>query len=242
MLANEFLAFEHSPLFFVDIIIHCSLLRTCRVRVEEKEEFLVYTVLWTLTCHPYLESATALSDKEKERKVNFRTRFFLMLANEFLAFEHSPLFFVDIIIHCSLLRTCRVRVEEKEEFLVYTVLWTLTCHPYLESATALSDYYKEKERKVNFRTRFFLMLANEFLAFEHSPLFFVDIIIHCSLLRTCRVRVEEKEEFLVYTVLWTLTCHPYLESATALSDTYPHCSNDIVNSCLAILNLMLCMQ
>ena len=77
-------------------------------------------------------------------------------------------------------------------------------------------YYKEKERKVNFRTRFFLMLANEFLAFEHSPLFFVDIIIHCSLLRTCRVRVEEKEEFLVYTVLWTLTCHPYLESATAL--------------------------
>ena len=76
-------------------------------------------------------------------------------------------------------------------------------------------YYKEKERKVNFRTRFFLMLANEFLAFEHSPLFFVDIIIHCSLLRTC-VRVEEKEEFLVYTVLWTLTCHPYLESATTL--------------------------
>ena len=45
MLANEFLAFEHSPLFFVDIIIHCSLLRTYRVRVEEKEEFLVYTVL-----------------------------------------------------------------------------------------------------------------------------------------------------------------------------------------------------
>ena len=80
-------------------------------------------------------------------------------------------------------------------------------------------YYKEKERKVNFRTRFFLMLANEFSAFEHSPLFFVDIIIHCSLLRTCRVRVEEKEEFLVYTVLWTLTCHPYLESATALSDS-----------------------
>ena len=68
MLANEFLAFEHSPLIFVDIIIHCSLLRTCRVRVEEKEEFLVYTVLWTLTCHPYLESATALSDKEKEQK------------------------------------------------------------------------------------------------------------------------------------------------------------------------------
>ena len=62
MLANEFSAFEHSPLFFVDIIIHCSLLRTCRVRVEEKEEFLVYTVLWILTCHPYLESATALSD------------------------------------------------------------------------------------------------------------------------------------------------------------------------------------
>ena len=45
MLANEFLVFEHSPLFFVDVIIHCSLLRTCRVRVEEKEEFLVYTVL-----------------------------------------------------------------------------------------------------------------------------------------------------------------------------------------------------
>ena len=37
------------------------------------------------------------------------------------------------------MRICRVRVEEKEEFLVYTVLWTLTCHPYLESATALSD-------------------------------------------------------------------------------------------------------
>ena len=40
-------------------------MRICRVRVEEKEEFLVYTVLWTLTCHPYLESATALSDKNK---------------------------------------------------------------------------------------------------------------------------------------------------------------------------------
>ena len=63
--------------------------------------------------------------------------------------------------------------------------------------------YKEKEQKVNFRHRFFLMLANEFLVFEHSPLFFVDVIIHCSLLRTCRVRVEEKEELLVYTVLMT---------------------------------------
>ena len=92
--------------------------------------------------------------KEKERKVNFRTRFFLMLANEFLAFEHSPLFFVDIIIHCSLLRTCRVRVEEKEEFFVYTVLWTLTCHPYLESATALSD--KENEQKSILELVFFL--------------------------------------------------------------------------------------
>ena len=112
--------------------------------------------LWIFRC---VESASALSDyyyyyKEKERKVNFRTRFFLMLANEFLAFEHSPLFFVDIIIHCSLLRTCRVRVEEKEEFLVYTVLWTLTCHPYLESATALSD--KEKEQKSILDIDFFL--------------------------------------------------------------------------------------
>ena len=62
-------------------------------------------------------------------------------------------------------------------------------------------YYKEKEQKSINRHRFFLMLANEFLVFEHSPLFFVDVIIHCSLLRTCRVRVEEKEEFLVYTVL-----------------------------------------
>ena len=79
-----------------------------------------------------------------------------MLANEFLAFEHCPLFFVDIIIHCSLLRTCRVRVEEKEEFLVYTVLWTLTCHPYLESATALSDYYKENEQKSILELVFFL--------------------------------------------------------------------------------------
>ena len=70
-----------------------------------------------------------------------------MLANEFLAFEHCPLFFVDIIIHCSLLRTCRVRVEEKEEFLVYTVLWTLTCHPYLESATALSDIITSECKK-----------------------------------------------------------------------------------------------
>ena len=77
MLANEFSAFEHSPLFFVDIIIHCSLLRTCRVRVEEKEEFLVYTVLWTLTCHPYLESATALSDYEKEQKSILKLIFFL---------------------------------------------------------------------------------------------------------------------------------------------------------------------
>ena len=73
------------------------------------------------------------------------------------------------------------------------------------------------------------MLANEFLALEHSPLFFVDIIIHCSLLRTCRVRVEEKEEFLVYTVLWTLTCHPYLESATALSDTVSGEANFVMN-------------
>ena len=71
-----------------------------------------------------------------------------MLANEFLAFEHSPLFFVDIILHCSLLRTCRVRVEEKEEFLVYTVLWTLTCHPYLESATALSNNYMVNVRRI----------------------------------------------------------------------------------------------
>ena len=74
MLANEFLAFEHSPLFFVDIIIHCSLLRTCRVRVEEKEEFLVYTVLWTLTCHPYLESATALSDNLEMGVKNFMNK------------------------------------------------------------------------------------------------------------------------------------------------------------------------
>ena len=41
MLANEFLVLEHSPLFFVDVVIHCSLLKTCKVRVEEKEEFLV---------------------------------------------------------------------------------------------------------------------------------------------------------------------------------------------------------
>ena len=59
---------------------------------------------------------------KKRTKVNFRHRFFLILANAFLVFEHSPLFFLDVIIHCSLLRTCRVRVEEKEEFLVYTVL------------------------------------------------------------------------------------------------------------------------
>ena len=58
-------------------------------------------------------------------------------------------------------------------------------------------YYKEKILDIVF----FLMLANEFLVLEHSPLFSVDIIIHCRLLRTCRVRVEEKEEFLVYTVL-----------------------------------------
>ena len=100
-------------------------------------------------------------------------------------------------------------------------------------------YYKEKERKVNFRTRFFLMLANEFLAFEHSPLFFVDIIIHCSLLRTCRVRVEEKEEFLVYTVLWTLTCHPYLESATALSDTVPFQMSLYILSDACVIRVMI---
>ena len=66
-----------------------------------------------------------------------------------------------------------------------------------------SDYYYllRKRTKVNFRHRFFLMLANEFLVLEYSPLFFVDVIIHSRLLRTCRVRVEEKEEFLVYTVL-----------------------------------------
>ena len=32
------------------------------------------------------------------------------------------------------------RFYRKEEFLVYTVLWTLTCHPYLESATLISEY------------------------------------------------------------------------------------------------------
>ena len=64
-----------------------------------------------------------------------------------------------------------------------------------------SYYYKEKEQKSILELVFFLMLANEFFIFECSPLFFVDVIIHCSLLRTCRVRVEEKEEFVVYTVL-----------------------------------------
>ena len=39
-------------------------------------------------------------------------------------------------------------------------------------------YYKEKEQK-SILDIFFLMLANEFLIFEHSPLFFVDVIIHC---------------------------------------------------------------
>ena len=58
-------------------------------------------------------------------------------------------FNVDVMIHCSLLRTCRVRVEEKEEFLVYTVLWTLTCHPYLESASALSDNLSEITKLAN---------------------------------------------------------------------------------------------
>ena len=62
-------------------------------------------------------------------------------------------------------------------------------------------YYKEKEKKSILDIVFFLMLANEFLVFEHSPLFFVDVIIHYSLLRICRARVEKKEEFLVYTVL-----------------------------------------
>ena len=64
-----------------------------------------------------------------------------------------------------------------------------------------SDYYyyyypyKEIEQKSILDIVFFLMLANAFLVFEHSPLFFVDVIIHCSLLRTCRVRVEEKKSF-----------------------------------------------
>ena len=47
-------------------------------------------------------------------------------------------------------------------------------------------------------------------------------------MRIYRVRVEEKEEFLVYTVLWTLTCHPYLESATALSDIANSRANSLV--------------
>ena len=68
-----------------------------------------------------------------------------MLAN---IFEHSSLYCVGVMIHCSLLRTCRVRVEEKEEFLVYTVLWTLTCHPYLESASALSDYEQTEQKSI----------------------------------------------------------------------------------------------
>ena len=55
----------------------------------------------------------------KKKNKSQLTSFFLTLANEFLVLEHSPLFFVDVIIHCSLLRTCRVRVEEKEEFLIY---------------------------------------------------------------------------------------------------------------------------
>ena len=55
-------------------------------------------------------------------------------------------------------------------------------------------YYKEIEQKSILDIVFFL-LANAFLVFEHSPLFFVDVIIHCSLLRTCRVRVEEKKSF-----------------------------------------------
>ena len=59
---------------------------------------------------------------ETEQKSILEFVFFLMLANEFLVFEHSPLFFVNVIIHCSLLRTCRVGIEEKEEFLVYSVL------------------------------------------------------------------------------------------------------------------------
>ena len=51
--------------------------------------------------------------------------------------------------------------------------------------------FKEKEQKLILELVFFLMLANEFLVFEHSPLFFVDVINHCNLLRTCRVKVEE---------------------------------------------------
>ena len=97
-----------------------------------------------------------------------------MLANEFLAFEHSPLFFVDIIIHCSLLRTCRVRVEEKEEFLVYTVLWTLTCHPYLESATALSDSYSYHPVRIHLMVNILYIHSNPVL----SSTFFDQLCIH----------------------------------------------------------------
>ena len=67
------------------------------------------------------------------------------------------------------MRTCRVRVEEKEEFLVYTVLWTLTCHPYLESATALSRpvarVFEEGVLKLSARKRgkFFGMTTPTFL-------------------------------------------------------------------------------
>ena len=72
---------------------------------------------------------------------------------------------------------------------------SLLLHIASKSVRRSYYYYKEKEQKSILELCFFLMLANEFLVFEHSPLFFVDVIIHCSLLKTCRVRVEEKEEF-----------------------------------------------
>ena len=49
-------------------------MRTCRVRVEEKEEFLVYTVLMTFDLPSLLN---ALSDKEKEQKSILDIDFFL---------------------------------------------------------------------------------------------------------------------------------------------------------------------
>ena len=59
----------------------------------------------------------------------------------------------------------------------------------------LLSIYKETERKSILELVFFL-LANKFYTFKHFPLFCVEVVFHCSLLRTCRARVEEKEEFL----------------------------------------------
>ena len=70
----------------------------------------------------------------------------ILRKSEFGVFKQSSHFCVDVGLGPGLLRTCRIKVEEKEEFLVYTVLRPLTRHTYIES-----DYPNTKSYGINRR-------------------------------------------------------------------------------------------